>query len=374
MEVRPAALTGDDRHDMPLLMSQHGGNIRALAERAQIPPEQILDFSASINPLGPPRWLGQAISSQIGNLVHYPDCECRELKAAVAQKYSVEPAEVVAGNGSTELLYLLPQLVKARRAIIPVPSYVDYAKAARLAGVQIVELPAKEDQGFTVESCHWAEVLQPGDMVLIGRPNNPTGAVCDQQWLSQLIANHPDVTFVVDEAFGELAQEFIPLLQPREPVPPNVVVLISLTKSFAVPGLRLGVALASSDLASRMAQRLPPWSVNTLAQAVGVRAMQDTAYPEESRRYITQQRQRLADGLAELGFTVFPGQANYLLVKSHTQVCGLAEQLLKSGIAIRICDNFVGLDSRCFRVAVRTASENERLLQTMARIRKPTIG
>lgn len=350
----------------------HGGNLRELAQAAGVAPESILDFSASINPLGPPEWLRPVISAAIGTLVHYPDPDCAELAQAAAERYGVEADEVVAGNGSTELLYLIPRVLRPARALIPVPSYMDYARAAEAAGAAVIALPLRASENFALDfaalEAALAEHGDAGSLVIIGQPNNPTGMTCDPALLRALAERHTAATFLIDEAFAD----FVPGLARLAPAPrpDNLIVLLSLTKHYALPGLRLGCAVMQRDTAKRVRAAQPPWSVNALAQAVGAAALRDGDYLERTRAFVTAERERVASRLGELpGIHVFPGQANFLLFEIEHADLGaraLAARLLRRGIAIRVCENFAGLGPRFGRVAIRTEDENTRLLGAMA--------
>jgi adenosylcobyric acid synthase len=337
---------------------EHGGDVRRLAQSMGPSKRELLDFSANINPLGPPEWLRPLISSQLSMLQHYPDPHCSALVEAAAERYGVTSEEVIAGNGSTELLYLLARASQKAHALIPVPSYGDYAKAALQAGMRIQTLPPGDplaDDSLTADT-----------IVFVGQPNNPTGTLFPPETLRTLATQHPSTVFVVDEAFGDFVEGFDSLTQRR---PANVIVLLSLTKIFAIPGLRTGCAIGDSSLIQRLLELQPPWSVNTLAQAVSTAALRDHEYVRRTREYVTREREKLFTRLGAIpGVMVYPGLANFLLARldrAGMNAVALSERMLVQGIAIRTCASFQGLDARYFRVAVRTAEENERLLQTL---------
>jgi cobyric acid synthase CobQ/L-threonine-O-3-phosphate decarboxylase len=340
---------------------EHGGDIRHLAQMTGRPERELLDFSANINPLGPPEWLRPLISSRLSMLQHYPDPHCTALVEATAECYGVDREEVIAGNGSTEILYLVARAAGKSHALIPVPSYGDYGKAATQAGMRIQTLPCGDPLP--------EDSLTADTVVFLGQPNNPTGTLFPAETLRTLAANHASTLFVVDEAFGDFVEDFDSLTRRR---PANVVVLLSLTKIFAIPGLRSGCAVGNPELIRRLLELQPPWSVNALAQAVSTAALGDREYVRRTREYVTRVRERLFAGLSALpGVTVYPGQANFLLAKvdrAGMDAVALAERMLSHGIAIRTCTTFQGLDARYFRVAVRTADENDRLLRTLRAI------
>jgi adenosylcobyric acid synthase len=352
-------------------VSGHGGNLRRLCREAGVQPQDLLDFSASINPLGPPAWLRTVVTANLHEVEHYPDPDCHELVEAISARYRIDPGRVVVGNGSAELLAALPRAVPGTRAVIPAPAYVDYAAGARAAGLVVEPVVMEEATGFALDFDLLSARLRAGDLVFIGRPNNPTGALCARQDLVELAGAHRSSTFVVDEAFvdfvaSESGGDHAGLL--GEDLP-NLVVMRSFTKLYAIPGLRLGFAVLPAVRARALREALTPWSVNCLAQAVGVAALADEEYVQATRAFVDGERSCLAAGLAGLpGLRVFAGSANYLLAKlegTAMDATDLARALLRRGMAIRVCDDFDGLDRRFFRVAVRTAEEDGRLLTAM---------
>ena len=347
----------------------HGGNLRKLAQQAGKAPGEILDFSANINPLGLPDDFRAVIGAQIGNLVHYPDPDCADITAAFAERYRIAEGEIVIGNGSTELLYLLPAILQRKRAVIPVPAYVDYERAAKFAGLEVELVFLREEDGFALDVASLDSRLQESDVLFLGRPNNPTGYMPSAQQIRKLAERHPGTYLVIDEAFADFVSETETLITPKRPE--NIIVVKSLTKFYAMPGLRVGGVVADPELAVRLKGRMLPWSVNTLAQAAGAAALRNGAYVEETRRFVKERRKELLAAIGQLpGLKVYPGAANFLLIRSDRpdlDAIELARRLLADGIAIRVCDNFAGLDKRFFRVAVRTKEENERLSESLAK-------
>lgn len=359
----------------------HGGNLRRLAERAGVEAHEILDFSANINPLGPPEWLRQVIGARISDLTNYPDPDASALVEAAADHYHAGRDEILVGNGSAELLSYLPRASGASKAVIPVPAYVDYRVAAETAGLKVATLPVCVEDGFAPSISRLEAALSGDEIVILGQPNNPTGTLWPVHDLRALASRWPATTFVVDEAFADFVPGLESLVGAR---PPNVLVLRSLTKFYAVPGLRIGCAVGSAELVDRVRRFLPPWSVNTLAQAVGEHALRDTSdYGDRTRQLVTEQRTRLMRELETFeGITVYPGTANFLLVRidsSGLSAVGLADCLLRHRIAIRVCETYDGLDARYFRIAVRTEDENSRFCEAlrtclMAPPRGATVG
>ncbi|MEF8788326.1 MAG: cobyric acid synthase, partial [Planctomycetota bacterium] len=344
----------------------HGGNLRELAAEAGVDEAEVLDFSANINPLGPPSWLRACISRSAEHITHYPDADYVRFRRAAASHHGVSPDQVVPGNGTSDILWALPRALDCSRAIVPVPAYIDYARSARQAGLDVCEVEMPESDAFELDAGALDERVEGGELVFIGRPNNPTGRVPEADGLRGLARRHPDATFVIDEAFIDFAPGRESLVGAG---PANMVVLRSLTKFFAVPALRVGYAVASTDVAEKVREHTAPWSLNCIAERVAREALADEEYARRTRRYVRERRRELFEGLDELaGFEPYPSEANFILVKlsrKDLHAATLQERLLRDGIAVRTCGNFSGLDGRFIRVAVRTEEDNSRLLDAL---------
>lgn len=355
-------------------MSGHGGNMSLLAEQLGCRPEEILDFSANINPLGPPSFVRRIILDHVPDLVHYPDPECRALVQAISRTYGLAAEQIVVGNGTSELLFRLPAVLQPERALIPAPAYIDYARACTQAGIPVRYIDLDQDSCFAPDLKQIEAMLEPGDLVILGQPNNPTGRVVDCGQLIALMERQPEVYFIIDEAFAD----FVGSCKSVSGRTSNCITLCSMTKIFAIPGLRLGFLTASARICRRIRQQSAPWAVNTLAQAVGTACLGRKQYIEETRRLVDSQRKYLFEALASLPYLhPFEGAANFLLLRSdHPQYSGtaLAEELLSGHhIAVRSCTDYQNLDASFFRVAVRTESENRRLVQALGSILQPSV-
>jgi len=357
----------------------HGGNVWKLAERAGVRPGELVDFSASINPLGPPSWLAEEVAGALSQVAHYPDPEAAELTLAACELYKVWPTQALAGNGASELLPLVCQLAARQglsRAVIPVPAYVDMDRCCRQAGLAVENLLCTAQNGFAPDLEQLAGMLGTPALVLLASPNNPTGVCIPARHVRDLARAFPQSLFLVDESFAD----FVPGIEDEthggagrltRQRADNVIVLASLTKFYAVPGLRLGLCFASPDNAGRLKRRLPAWNVGLLGQRVGARCLRDLEYRARTIREVACLREELTNELRGIpGIRVFPGAANFLLCRLDRVGMGatpLFERLLAEGVAIRLCRNFEGLDDSYFRVAVRTRAENARLVEGLAR-------
>jgi cobyric acid synthase CobQ/L-threonine-O-3-phosphate decarboxylase len=345
---------------------EHGGNLTRLASISGRSAEDILDFSANINPLGPPEWLRSLVSSVLGSVVHYPDPDCSEVVQAAADRYGCPREQIMVGNGSTELLRLIPGVVGKQRAVIVAPSYSDYRAAATDAGLACELFLLSEADGFSCDIARLQSHLRGDELVFLCNPNNPTGTLFDSESLREIARTNPSTHFLVDEAFADFVDGMDSLGRNR---PSNVTVLLSLTKLYAIPGLRLGCAIADKQISDAVRRIQPLWSVNAIAQAVGAAALRDAEYVPSTREFVRDQREALVSELKSIsGLAVYPGAANFLLVRidrRRLDARTLAEQMLRHGVAIRVCDNFEGLGPNFFRVAVRTPAENERLCDAL---------
>ncbi len=356
-------------------MSGHGGNIWKLAKSCGCDPADILDFSANINPLGPPSGLYPHLRDHLDAITRYPDPENNRLIQALAATYGLHPGQIVAGNGTSDLLFALPRVLKCQRALIPVPSYIDYDTACRRAGLEIQTVDLKMEAGFQLDPLDLDERIEPGDLVILGQPNNPTSTLIDRQQMLELARRHPHAFFLIDEAFAGFVQGYDSLAGERD----NLLVLISLTKVFAIPGLRLGFLAATPAICYRVRQAMPPWSVNGLAQLAGEFCLADKEHLDKSRDLVAQQREFLTDQLSRIPcLQVIPATANFLLILLRNDSIAAVE--LKNGllehfrIAIRPCDNYQGLRRPGFRIAVRTPEENKRLLEALGAMLAPQTG
>lgn len=352
----------------------HGGNVFDVARQLGVAHDQIADFSASINPLGLSLMVKKAIICALDSLVHYPDNTHRELKQALTAYHGLSPANIVVANGSTELIYHLPAMLHGSRALIVSPSFSEYVHSLGQQHWEARHFILKHENNFSLDLEALKHTLADGyDALYLCNPANPGGTLYPLRIIEQVysLCIESGTFLVLDEAFMDFCEESS---AKRFMVKgDNGIVLRSMTKFFGIPGLRLGYAIASSALAERLDARGGPWSVNTLAQAAGVAALHDTEHNRLTLEYIRQERRNLLEQLSEFKqLKVFPSSANYLLLQITDGMSALEirDRLMQQRILIRDCTTFLGLSSRFFRIAVRSAEENERLLAALKRILK----
>ncbi|ACM18417.1 L-threonine-O-3-phosphate decarboxylase [Geotalea daltonii FRC-32] len=346
----------------------HGGNVFSVARSLGIKPEDIADFSASINPLGISTAVKEALISSFDRYTHYPDSDAVELSSGLAAFHGLDRNSVCVANGSTELIYLMPRFLKGRRALVIAPAFSEYARALDRAGWDVAYLELDAENGFSLSVPLLEEKLSGGfDALFLCNPGNPTGKMLPLGTIKVVyrLCRASGTFLVLDEAFMDFceAESAKHLL-----LDGGGVVLRSMTKFFAIPGLRLGYAMGSPEIIPELVSLREPWSVNTPAQIAGLAAIADTDYRLRTLQTIAEERALLAAQLATLnGLTVYPSAANYLLVRldEGPTAAELRQRLLARGLLIRDCSNFQGLDTRFFRVAVRRRRENELLVREM---------
>lgn len=350
----------------------HGGTIYAAARQLGCRPAEILDLSASINPLGLSTAVRAACMSALEQLPHYPDPTAQKLTKALAEYYQISTKAIVPANGSTHLIHLLPTAMNGSRALIVAPAFSEYAHALTRHGWQTHYHLLSPADGFRLDLERLVQQLreQTPHLLFLCNPANPSGTLHPSAVIPELltVCHDTGTLLVLDEAFMDFCGE--QYSSTAQVVASNQgIVLRSLTKFYALAGLRLGCALASPQLAERLRAALPPWEVNTMAQFAGVAALADHQYAAETRELINAERHLLTDSLSRLpGMTLFPSAANYLLIhlSGPLDAPQLYERLLKKHhILLRDCSNFVGLDQQFVRVAVRSRPENERLIEAL---------
>ena len=332
---------------------RHGGNRNELAEMAGCSPEEILDFSVNLNPFGPPEGVFNVYFRAFDTSEYYPEPYCERLCRLAAEKLGIGPGNILFGNGSNQLLYLLPRLFEAKRAVVIAPGYLEYRAACETCGLQVVPFGLREDMTADPEALE--RMIRPGDLVILGNPNNPNGSAWPAPVLSGIIQRNPETCFVVDEAFMEFLPDGFSLVS--RDLPPNVVLLRSMTKFYALPGIRIGFCIGSEELISKLRRIQPEWMLGSAALSVAefLFSLEDS-YAERCRKGISELREELFSALNVLpGVTAYPSMANFILVKAKD----VRESLLKKyRIAVRSCGNCEGLDNTFFRVAVRSREEN----------------
>ena len=349
------------------LTRAHGGNIYLAARQYDLDIRKIIDFSSNVNPLGPSSLAKRAAKKALAFIDRYPDPEMEELRGAIARYFGIKPAQVACGNGSNGLIHHIPRVFRPRKVLVPIPTFTEYAAAAKDAGAEVVTLSLKERDGFHMDPVEISFGLKDVDMAFLCNPNNPTGQAIAKNEMLELMnyAAQYGVTLVVDEAFMDFTESESILKETVQTT--RVICLRAFTKFFGLPGLRIGYAVSDEATIAALRQGQEPWTVSIPAEQAAIAALTDWGHSKKTRRLIEKERGRLLGELRLLpGVETFPGSANFILIKfSKADTHQIREKLAFRGILVRDCSSIPGLDSRYVRIAVRTRRENKRLIKAL---------
>lgn len=343
----------------------HGGNVWQAEQFFGIPVHKLMDFSANINPLGPSPRAIEAVQRALEYIKFYPEPQAETLLKELAKQWSLPQDRLILGNGAAELIYALGRLLTPKRVLLPVPTFSEYA--ASFAASEQVPILLDRNEDFSLKPEQLYSLLEPEDLLIICNPNNPTGQLVSKDMLLVLVnqAKAKGAWVMLDEAFMDFVYPQQSLLRELSAYP-NLIIVRSLTKIYALPGLRLGYLAAAPRIIDELYKNLPPWRVNVLAQVAGLASLQDQIYLSQTLALVNQQRQYLIDGFNAIpGLKALPAAANFILVDCRQAGCTAAairDYLAPRGILVRLCDNFQGLDKYFFRVAVRNQEQNHILL------------
>ena len=346
----------------------HGGDLQAVAAELGVQPEDFCDFSSNINPLGPPPGLCEELQKNLlADLRRYPVPQARVFRDALATFLGIPVERLLIGNGASELIHLLFLWARPQRVAIPFPTFSEYERAAKLAGAEVQRFPLSLETSC-LEADKIKKLLTWGDFIVFCNPNNPTGMFYAPEKIREIVREAADkgVTVLVDESFFFLtARSFKELFLGRDY--PNLWTAVSLTKLWALPGLRLGVLAGPAEGIKKLTSQGDPWRVNALAQRAGLYCLTKSEYLVDSLRMIRKEREYLRRNLEKIeDLKIFPGEVNFLLLRGEREGFSCEELfrfLAARGILIRKASNFPGFDQRYFRIAVRRREENERLLE-----------
>jgi threonine-phosphate decarboxylase len=389
------------------LKPQHGGNLYRISKKHNIALDEILDFSANINPLCFPDGLKRILKEDFNKIHMYPDPDCNQLIDAISDRYNIKKACLVPSNGATELIYLICYLLRPKKTAIIIPTFSEYEKALSNVGCKIKFVGLEEKEGFKLNLQDIRSIIKSVELIFICNPNNPTGQKISRNTLYNILhlAKRHNVFVVIDEAFIDLIED--ENLVARAQTQQNLFVIRSLTKFLGIPGLRLGFGAASTQLSAKIKNFQPTWSVNTFAQIAGSYLLADSAYIEKSKRNLIKERNFLSSELKKIkSIKVFDSYTNFILFKlvdrnldvscmprlrskhspaslrstkagrlniqltssSHLNAEDLEELLIKDKIVVRNCGNFRGLNSSFVRAAVKKRAENKLLIKALRKI------
>lgn len=353
----------------------HGGNLSQEARRLGMKPSQLLDASASLVPFPPPRALRRALAAAIQGqaLRDYPDRAQADLRSAIASWHGLDPDQVLAGNGAAELFtWAARDATTAGLSVLPQPGFADYSRALACWGgaIEARPLPLAWGDGWP-QSFPLGALKETSDVVWITNPHNPTGQLWSRCSLEPLLARYSLV--ICDEAFLPLVpggedHSLLPLVADH----PNLVVIRSLTKLFAIAGLRLGYAVAAPDRLQRWHGWRDPWPVNGLAIAAGVAVMNEPVglqrWQQRVQQWVQQEGTWFRAQLDAIpGVKPYPSAANYLLIQGEQSLLELRERSALDGVLLRDCRSFAGLGECWLRIGLQDRRGNQRILRALQR-------
>jgi threonine-phosphate decarboxylase len=355
----------------------HGGDIWGFSRKYNVPLEDILEFSGPINFLGPCPKAVEAVKQCAKLIKFYPDPNPIEFKGEIANYvgHGVQEENVILGSGSIELIYSITQVLPRRfKALIPIPSFSEYEKAALRVGgkPEFIQLP----QNFALENEKIKKAVSADTKILcLCNPHSPSGILYDKSEILDLLdfCQKKDIIFSIDENYIEFSDEgqkttMAGMVKEYE----NLFVIRSVTKFFGMAGIRLGYGIATPSLVEKLENVRLPWSINSLASYATLAAFKDTEFIENTKKTISEEREQLAQNLGIIeGFHVFPSVTNFLLVKMENRKITstqLKDALARERILIRDCCTFMGLDDHYFRVTVRSAKDNQKLVRTIKEV------
>ncbi|MHA6252608.1 threonine-phosphate decarboxylase CobD [Oceanobacillus sp. CAU 1775] len=346
----------------------HGSNPQYIYQylNMEIPKDRI-DFSVNVNPFGSPTVLQEKWTSWFPMIEDYPDPKGNNLISLLAKIEKIDKQSVLLGNGGAEIIHLLANYFKKKRVLLIQPTFSEYEKMCRAYDCEI--------SYFTLEEPTWEislEALVPyikqNDVVFLCHPNNPTGMTYSKSLLLKILdaCKKEDCYLVIDEAFYDFMNHPLTLVSSIETYK-NLIIIRSLTKMYAIAGLRLGYMMASPQVIEDVKKYQPHWSVNAIALLAGEESLKEEKFVQETRNFFSEERARLLTSLKKAGYLVSNSSVNYYLLRDPNteNPISLFKYLLKKGYVPRHTANYPGLDGRWFRFAIRKRFENDLLLEAL---------
>ncbi|ANY69581.1 threonine-phosphate decarboxylase [Paenibacillus sp. BIHB 4019] len=349
----------------------HGGDLRTAEENFGRPADQFVDFSSNMNPLGPPPLVHRVLLSYAQQIGKYPDPAVRGLRAKLAKLHGIDEQCILIGNGAAELIDLTVRAVNPIITSLAFPCFSEYGDAVHKISSGIAPIMLNTENGFelTEEAIQSMTTEMEEPFYMLGSPNNPTGRLVQPAIIKKLLAG--GATVVVDEAFMDFVPEEADYSLVKEAAGNDrLYVIRSMTKFYAIPGIRLGYVVSTPERIAELRLLQVPWSVNSLAQLIGEGVLEDAEYAAETLKWLNEERPWLTSQLEGLGFSVTPSETNYVLVRlpslPQLTAAALQQEMGSRGVLIRDASHFVGLDDRYCRFAIKLRSDNEKLLEALA--------
>lgn len=355
------------------MIDGHGGNVWRLAAEMGCSPSEITDMSSNVNPLGPPDGLLDLLKEKIDAVLSLPEADAGSAVRAFAERHGLPPEQVIAGNGTTQLIHTIPLALQSRKALIVGPTYADYVDACRMHDIPFDFFMTTKGDAFQPALDRLTAAAWDADTVFICNPNNPTGVLIPAAKLTELCRAAPESCFIIDESYLPFARDGEAHSMMGRDLP-NLMVLNSMSKIFRVPGLRIGfLTSANDDLIRKMARYALPWSLNSLSQLavrfLMSREAETDAFIEKTRRFLAAERRFFVRALEDIPeITAYPSQTSFVLIELSGDLTAelVCAALGRERILIRNCANFAGLSERFVRVSLKETAENRRVVGVLA--------
>ncbi|MDO4622132.1 MAG: threonine-phosphate decarboxylase CobD [Eubacteriales bacterium] len=352
----------------------HGSDLEKIEAIYHIKKEDIISFSANINPLGISGKLKASLAEHLDAIQTYPDREYTELRKTMAAYAGTSYENVIVGNGSTELISLVITAIAPKRAMVLAPSYSEYEREITLRGGELVSYNLQEEQDFRLDLTDFcAQLTDDLDLLVFCNPNNPTSSAVNRDDMRCILTacREHGIFVMVDETYVEFTDpkdriSSVPLTAEFD----NLVVLRGTSKFFAAPGLRLGYAITSGEtLRSEILTQQNPWSISSLAEIAGRLMFLDEEYIARTTALINTERIRLAEELQTWNTVkLYPAYGNFQLVKilkEDVDAYALFDHCIRKGLMIRNCSTFSNLSDKYFRFCYMNPEDNDRLLAAL---------
>lgn len=346
-------------------MNKHGGYFGDKINK-------VIDFSVNVNPLGVPPKLIDSLSRNLDNIIKYPEIDGDTSKVTLSNYLNINKEELILGNGATEIIYLFARAIKPKKVLIIEPTFTEYRRAFDLVGSEIYDFISQEKDKFQININYLTDEIKriKPDVVVICNPNNPTGIFTNKDKIKPVleeISNTGAILFT-DESFIDFVDKdsYIDLINDYP-----LFILRSMTKFFAIPGLRLGYGIANSEIIASLNNIKEPWTLNSLALSAIPVLLEDKEYQNNVLEWYKSEKSFLFKGLNEIEYLdVLDSEANYFLCQlKGISLKEIKEKMLEKGFYIRTCEDFKGLRDRYIRIALRSREDNQRLLQAFNQIK-----
>lgn len=353
----------------------HGGQPETMKGLFSIDREkEILDFSANLNPLGPPSWLREAMFHSFNHLTVYPDPTYSISEAALSEYEMLSKEEVLLTNGGAEAIFLAAKLFEGGKGLIVQPTFVEYERACKHYHIHTEDVFLENSNEFKLPLQLILDKMSGVDVIFLCRPNNPTGTVVDEESLHKILEKglQSNTYIVVDEAFVDFLPSPTFSLSSWLSSYANLILLRSLTKMFTIPGLRIGYMLANDTIIGKMKSCQLPWSINALADKAVPKLLKDQSFVKRTREWLEKESVHVIKKITELDYYVSDSKVNFYLLQDNKrpeETEELLKYLFKSGILTRHTHNFKGLNGDFLRIAIRSSEENIQLIDKLQKWR-----